>query len=82
VLQVKKRTPTFRFSIVFTLESRLSLLKSLGVRQNYILNTYFQLNIDIEPNMTHNIIKILKNIYQTLHYNQMYNFALNHDHKI
>jgi len=31
--------------------------------------------------MTYNMIKTIKNWYQTLHYNQIHNFTLKHDYK-
>jgi hypothetical protein len=36
---------------------------------------------NLRPNMTYNMLKIQIILHQTPHYNQVYNFILNHDYK-
>jgi len=42
---------------------------------------FFNWISNLKPDMTYKMIKTLMFLHQTLHYNQIYNFTLNHDYK-
>ncbi len=58
------------------------LIPKLQLKYNLLLFKYFfgLFILILKPNTTHNI-NIYDFLHQALHYNQIYNFALNHDHK-
>jgi hypothetical protein len=44
-------------------------------------HNFFNWISNLRPNMIYNMIKAQFVLHQTLHYNQIYNFTLNHDYK-
>jgi hypothetical protein len=46
-----------------------------------VFHTILRININIETTYDAYYNKHIKFLHQSLHYNQTYNFAFNHDHK-
>jgi hypothetical protein len=51
VLQAKEHAPTFYFSVIFTLDSHLSLQKKLGAHQKMFIKIWLDFMLPIKFNV-------------------------------